>query len=26
VDRGNVAQFEHTVWMSESGAEVLTVE
>ena len=26
VDKGNVAQFEHTVWMSESGAEVLTVE
>ena len=26
VDKGNVAQFEHTVWMSESGAEVLTIE
>jgi len=26
VDRGPVAQFEHTVWMTESGPEVLTVE
>ena len=26
VDRVNVAQFEHTAWMSESGAEVFTVE
>ena len=26
VDRGNVAQFEHTVWMSDGGPEVLTVE
>ena len=26
VDRGPVAQFEHTVWMTEGGPEVLTVE